>query len=524
MATNNSVNLKVTNNADGYDIAGGTTARKLTHSGADITMVGSGAATHTFPATSSTLARIDAGQTFTGTQVISTTMTIGTTINPDANDGATLGVSGTAWSDLFLASGAVINWDNGDMTLTQTENVLKFDGGRYGFNSTPGTYELMSIEHDFGEFTSGQTVKVLEFSAIVSETTASVSNIIMGVDAAVDLGGTFSSVINTQDWTAAVGMRAINVTVGGSLSGSSGTITGSAGLYINNANAAGAAITNQYGIYIANLTSGTNDYGIYIANAGTNAIWVDAGTTRLDGTVEFGATINPQANDGAALGTTALGFSDLFLASGGTLHFANTDWVATHTAGILTIGTGTLKITTPTNNTTSVVTIDATQTLTNKTIVQANNTMTLTAASDTVSGVIELAIQSEMEAGTDAVRAVTPAIQQHHPSAAKFWVRWTGGSTTILADYNVDSVANTGTGDADITITTDFSADTWCGVVTTLDGGTDGWDADSIQSAGFNAIAVGTAGVLCGFIIDGGTAAAGLTNPDSYHVIGFGDQ
>jgi hypothetical protein len=37
---------------------------------------------------------------------------------PDSNDGATLGSSTVMWSDLFLASGGVINWNNGDTTLT----------------------------------------------------------------------------------------------------------------------------------------------------------------------------------------------------------------------------------------------------------------------------------------------------------------------------------------------------------------------------------------------------------------------
>ena len=55
MVTQNSNNLKVTNNADGYDVSGGTTARKLTVTGADITLTGSGSNTMTFPSASATL-------------------------------------------------------------------------------------------------------------------------------------------------------------------------------------------------------------------------------------------------------------------------------------------------------------------------------------------------------------------------------------------------------------------------------------------------------------------------------------
>jgi hypothetical protein len=151
-------------------------------------------------------------------------------------------------------------------------------------------------------------------------------------------------------------------------------------------------------------------------------------------------------------------------------------------------------------------------------------TLVAPAASDTVAGKIEIAIQSEQETGTDTTRAVTPGRQHYHPSAAKFWVAWTGNSETILASYNVASVTDTTVGDAEGTIATDFSGAAWCGVVTTLETGTDGWDSNSIQSSGFNARAAGSFGVLCGVMVDGGTAAGNLTDPDEWHVLGFGDQ
>jgi len=52
-----------------------------------------------------------------------------TGIAPDANDGAYLGQAGTAFSDLFLAEGGVINWDSGDVTMTQTGDLLSVAGG-----------------------------------------------------------------------------------------------------------------------------------------------------------------------------------------------------------------------------------------------------------------------------------------------------------------------------------------------------------------------------------------------------------
>lgn len=87
-------------------------------------------------------------------------------------------------------------------------------------------------------------------------------------------------------------------------------------------------------------------------------------------------------------------------------------------------------------------------------------TFTVPAASDTAPGAIEIAVQSEMEAGTDATRAVVPARQQFHPSAAKAWVKFTVVATvvTVGASYNVASVARTSAGVYTVTFTTAFSS------------------------------------------------------------------
>lgn len=65
MAKQNSVNLDITNNADGFEISGGTTSRTLGITGGNVTITGSGSATITFPSTTSTLATLDLSETFT---------------------------------------------------------------------------------------------------------------------------------------------------------------------------------------------------------------------------------------------------------------------------------------------------------------------------------------------------------------------------------------------------------------------------------------------------------------------------
>ena len=50
-------------------------------------------------------------------------------LTPGTSDGTALGTTSLMWSDLFLASGSVINLDNGDVTLTHSANTLTIAGG-----------------------------------------------------------------------------------------------------------------------------------------------------------------------------------------------------------------------------------------------------------------------------------------------------------------------------------------------------------------------------------------------------------
>ncbi len=52
-------------------------------------------------------------------------------VSPSATDAAPLGGSSAQWADLYLAEGGVINWDNGDATITQTGNVLAVSGADF---------------------------------------------------------------------------------------------------------------------------------------------------------------------------------------------------------------------------------------------------------------------------------------------------------------------------------------------------------------------------------------------------------
>lgn len=60
---------------------------------------------------------------FTGTGAFSGNLT------PVSSDGAALGTTALMWSDVFLASGGIINWNNGDVLITHSANLLTLSGG-----------------------------------------------------------------------------------------------------------------------------------------------------------------------------------------------------------------------------------------------------------------------------------------------------------------------------------------------------------------------------------------------------------
>jgi hypothetical protein len=72
-----------------------------------------------------------------------------------ADNSGALGASGTAFADLFLASGAVINFNAGDITLTHTANVLTVAGGTFAtaaLTATTGVFAgVVTITADAGE-------------------------------------------------------------------------------------------------------------------------------------------------------------------------------------------------------------------------------------------------------------------------------------------------------------------------------------------------------------------------------------
>jgi len=68
-------------------------------------------------------------------------------VAPGADNGTALGDANQRWSDLFLAEGGVINFDNGDMTITQTGNNITFAGGSVSASGDLGATGEIKADH-----------------------------------------------------------------------------------------------------------------------------------------------------------------------------------------------------------------------------------------------------------------------------------------------------------------------------------------------------------------------------------------
>lgn len=110
--------------------------------------------------------------------------------------------------------------------------------------------------------------------------------------------------------------------------------------------------------------SGSLLFNVYDAGVASNALQI----TAQRNIIFNGSIFTPGTDNVSSLGFPGLAWSDLYLGSGAVIDFANGNWQATHSSGVLTVGTGDLRVTTAGTNTSSVATVGGNQTLVNKTL------------------------------------------------------------------------------------------------------------------------------------------------------------
>lgn len=311
---------------------------------------------------------------------------IGGNLRPVTNDGGSLGTSTVSWSDLFLAEGAVINWDNGDMTMTQTGNQLDIDGGVVDFGSSP-TVNGAGIY-----FASGTDVALADGGTGASLSDPNADRIMFWDDSAGQV-----------TW--------LEVGSGLSISGTTLTATG------------GGGVPTQ--ITVADEPTDTTCFPLFVT-AATGDL-----APKTNSNLAFNATSGlltvgrlTVTSNNFTIGSS-LPFSD----SAGTLTLQNIDALDATTEATIEAAIDTLA------NLTSIqgqaVTLSAPLTLPadpnadrlffwddsagatayltpGNGLTITTTTIAVDSASDTVDGIVELATAAETTTGTDATRAVTP--------------------------------------------------------------------------------------------------------------------
>ena len=107
-------------------------------------------------------------------------------LQPTTSDGVALGTGSLMWSDLFLASASVINFNNGDVTITHAANTLTIAGG----NLTMADDTVINLGEagkiDFGdEAPADNAATGIVFSFLAGATLAIGDVVYMGTDGEV---------------------------------------------------------------------------------------------------------------------------------------------------------------------------------------------------------------------------------------------------------------------------------------------------------------------------------------------------
>ena len=373
--------------ADGANCGAGNYPLGVDASGAvqNCTAIGAGTGDVTGPASSvdNEVPRFDST---TGKVIQASGVSIDDSKNlaPITNDVGALGTTSLKWADAFFASGGVINFDSGDSTITDGTDVLAFGGATSGYTfdgvvspSTSGGTSLGSTALPWASeyIVSGGAINFNNVDVTITHASNKLSfagatngynfddSVILGHTAELTLGGGVTGGFQQYGTAAASGSHVLG------MFNTTNATTAEFQFYKSGDAAIGSATVVAADEALGKMTW----YGAQ--QTGTLATVSTAAQIRaeVDGTVTSGASgdmpgrivfattpdasatltdriildstgvFKPNANDGVALGTGALSFSDLFLASGAVENYNNGDVTITHSSDLLTVAGGVFK-------------------------------------------------------------------------------------------------------------------------------------------------------------------------------------
>ncbi len=247
-------------------------------------------------------------------------------LSPVTSDGVALGTGSLMWSDLFLASGSVINLNNGDITLTHSSETLTVAGGTFA--------------------TAALTTSTIVASGIIK--TDDTTNATSTTDGSLQTDGGLSVVLDAvfgDDVTLITDGAVLNLGVGSDVSithdgTTGGTITGTPMVYQSKGAAALADDTHS-GIVLEMLAGESLAVGdwVYVDSTDGRVSKADANDTGDNGHYPaIGVAVSAQGSAGSVVNILTHGTyndSDGFggdLTEGNLLYLSETAGGVTATA------------------------------------------------------------------------------------------------------------------------------------------------------------------------------------------------
>jgi hypothetical protein len=182
------------------------------------------------------------------------TNNIGANINPGT-------AGGTTNVDLLIGTATI---PTGNFSIYNANTALSQFAGPIKITAATAGTEDLTISPTFAGLASSTIAA--DINPITNVTAADTANTLQALQLAPTIGAT-----NSKNWTATIGLKGLNIAPA-ITAGATGTLTGMSGISIGIANnAAGATITNAYGIKVNNaVATGTITGNVGIcSNAGT---------------------------------------------------------------------------------------------------------------------------------------------------------------------------------------------------------------------------------------------------------------